>query len=348
MRRASVTKGLGSRKKRLAHAEFAQSFKINDPVQIIYGTFVLWVGWISFKCSGTLGSSSGREQLTARVGIVTCMGGASGAVAGMLNSYIWSGGQVRIADSSIGTLAGLVSITAACAHISIWEGALAGFIGGALACASVDWLEFFTIDDPVGAIPVHFVGGAWVLLVVGIFTNEDGYVPPSLAGLAHGGGWHLLGVQVLGILAIVGWGIGTTWLLLCTIRRTVGLRVSVEDEVRGLDASEHGPGKRVYASELVTSFLRRRRLQSEVSVRRAPRQPPCSNSEEYIESVAHATLALGTAKKAAMHFKKRVGAAHESSNQEAPAAPGAIEPTAEGESSGEHVIASIMRMPTSC
>ena len=147
----------GARRRRLKQSEYAQRFQVNDPVNIIYGTFVLWIGWLSFNCSGTLGLTEQREALTARVGVVTCMGGACGAIAGMLHSlYVTRGKSTQIEPASVGalaglpppararrrtgpvlsgwrsdltasrTLAGLVSITAACAYIGVWEGALAG------------------------------------------------------------------------------------------------------------------------------------------------------------------------------------------------------------------------------
>ena len=115
--------------------------------------------YASHPCSGL---TDGRESLAARVGVVTCVGGAAGTLAGLLYSLASTRGRVFEIDSaSIGALAGLVSITAAAANIGVWEGALAGFVGGMLACWSRVPLEYIHIDDPVGAIPVHLFGGIW-------------------------------------------------------------------------------------------------------------------------------------------------------------------------------------------
>ena len=167
--------------------------------------------------------------------------------------------MMRIEPASVGCLAGLVSITGACADINVWEGALCGFIGGALACAASARLEAWKIDDPVGAVPVHFVCGVvrtpwrlqlgawpvaaipcaamltrrarsslhscdmqWGLLVVGLFSHGPSYGPCQLAGLLHGGGARLLAVQFLGALALMAWTVVSTFVLMAFVFATLG------------------------------------------------------------------------------------------------------------------------------
>jgi len=215
---------------------------VSDPVNVIYGTFILFVGWISFNCSGTYGLTGGREHLAARVGVVTMMGGAAGTLAGLLQSNVATAGKsFEIEPASIGALAGLVSITAACANIGIWEGALAGFTGGLLACFSRGTLlDFLQLDDPVGAIPVHLVGGVWGLIVPALFNRADGFGPATLPGWVHGGGGELLAVQLVGVVALSAWGAVGTLLVLLVMGRCMALRVTKEQEKLGLDVVEHG------------------------------------------------------------------------------------------------------------
>ena len=219
-----------------------KDFAVNDPVNIIYGTFVLAIGWLHFNMSGTLGVTGGRAELTGRIGVVTMVGGAFGAVAGMVYSYMEHAGMMRIEPASMGCLAGLVAITGACAVINVWESALCGFIGGGLACAASARLEAWKIDDPVGAVPVHFVGGVWGLLVVGLFSHGPRYGPAALAGVFHGGGGRLLAIQALGAICLTAWTLVSSLVLMWLVHACLGLRVSRDEELKGLDKTEHGVG----------------------------------------------------------------------------------------------------------
>ena len=259
------------------------NFAVNDPVNIIYGTFVLTIGWLNFNMSSCLGLSGGRIALTARVGVVTMAGGAFGSVAGMVYSWWDSAGMVRIEPASCGCLAGLVSITGACASMGVWEAALTGFIGGLLACHSSSLLEKWCIDDPVGAVPVHFVGGIWGLLVVGLFAHPPSYGPTTLTGLFHGGGAELLGVQALGALVLIAWTFVSTGLLLVVISLLFGgLRVPIEEEIKGLDKSEHGVG-----DDEVTRKARkadaRARLRQKIGLSSSTKSEPAPASGPYAE-----------------------------------------------------------------
>ena len=219
-------------------------FKVSDPVNIVYGTFVLMIGWLSFNMSGTYGltptaDSPYRFEIAGRIAVVTMAGASFGAIAGMLYSNVAFAGIIRIEQASLGCLAGLVSVTAACASIEIWQGALAAFIGGLLACAASSWLAHHCIDDPVSAVPVHLVGGLWGLIVVGIFgrgeDTQKKWPVSRLDGFIHGGSFQLLGVQCIGALALLGWAAMGTALIMRLLACTVGVRVSLAAEMEGLE-----------------------------------------------------------------------------------------------------------------
>ena len=249
-------------------------------------------------------------------------GGAFGAIAGLCYSQAQTrGAAFEIEPASIGTLAGLVSITAACANIGIWEGALAGFLGGLLACASREGLEYLHIDDPVGAIPVHLVAGLWGLLVVGFFHRAEGYGPATLPGLFHGGDSELLTMQLAGGLAIVAWGAVGTWLMLQLSRCFLGLRVSREEEELGLDIAEHAVNASVLRASTqdrnAANPLRRtaRKIVRGVAAKITPRclKPSSASSlpaavqvDEYIEDVGQAAGAGFAARRAAAKWRTTV------------------------------------------
>ena len=132
-----------------------------------------------------------------------------------------------------GALAGLVGITAGCANVSM-PGAIAiGAIAGILVVFAVEFVErVLKIDDPVGAVSVHGVCGAWGTLAVGLFATEG--------GLFYGGGFAQLGIQAIGVVAVMAWTLLTAFVLFTVIKKTVGLRVEANEEMQGLDIHEHG------------------------------------------------------------------------------------------------------------
>ena len=132
-----------------------------------------------------------------------------------------------------GALAGLVGITAGCYSVSPFGSIIIGLIAGILVVVSVLFIDrVLKVDDPVGAVSVHGVCGAWGTLAVGLFAVDG--------GLFYGGGLSLLGVQALGVVTAFAWAFGLGLLLFWAIKKTVGLRVTEEEELRGLDIGEHG------------------------------------------------------------------------------------------------------------
>ena len=139
-----------------------------------------------------------------------------------------------------GSLAGLVAVTAGCANVDAIGSFIIGAVAGVLVCVAVYFIEDkLKVDDPVGAVAVHFGNGVLGTICVGLFACGTDTMPEA-QGLFYGGGFHLLGVQLLGLLAIGVWTAVTMFITFFIIKKTVGLRVSAHEEIVGLDKMEHG------------------------------------------------------------------------------------------------------------
>ena len=150
-------------------------------------------------------------------------------------------GKPDVAMIGNGVLAGLVAITAPCGAVTPLMAALIGAVGGILVVFSVLFFDKVKIDDPVGAISVHGVCGAWGLLSIGLFAKyDDAFLGREDAGLIYGGGLEQLAVQALMLVIILAWVGITTGVLFGVLKATMGLRVSEEEEMAGLDVLEHG------------------------------------------------------------------------------------------------------------
>ena len=199
------------------------------------GVFILWFGWFGFNPGSTLGVGNG--QLIARVAINTNLAAAAGGVAAM--GLIWA--LTKKADLSMamnGALAGLVAVTAPCAYIDPWAAIAIGVVGGVLVILGSELLDKLKIDDPVGAVPVHALNGIWGSLAIGLFGKSSLGVAND--GLFYGGGLTQLGIQLVGVLAVAGFVFVGMGIIFKLIDKTIGLRVSQEEEFRGLDIGEHG------------------------------------------------------------------------------------------------------------
>jgi Amt family ammonium transporter len=193
----------------------------NFPLAFL-GLFLLWFGWYGFNPGST---TAGTPQ-TAGIAVTTTLAGSAGAVAAML--FTWF--RYKKPDAGMvvnGALAGLVAITAGCANVSPLSAVIIGAIGGVLVVLSVLFFDRIKVDDPVGAISVHGVNGAWGTLAAGLF---------NVAGFS----WSQMGVQLLGIGAAFVFAFGSGLVLFKLIDLTVGMRVTAEEEVGGLDLFEHG------------------------------------------------------------------------------------------------------------
>ncbi|MDJ0785023.1 MAG: ammonium transporter [Desulfosarcinaceae bacterium] len=186
------------------------------------GVFILWLGWFGFNP----GSTTTADTSIAMIFVNTNLAAAAGAVLAMVTSWVRFG-KPEVGMSLNGALAGLVGITAGCANVSPTSAIIIGAIAGILVVMSVLFFENRKIDDPVGAVSVHGVCGAWGTLAAGLFNLE---------GVTMG----IVGVQLIGILACFAWTFPTAFLMFKLIDKTIGLRVSAEEELEGLDHTEHG------------------------------------------------------------------------------------------------------------
>ncbi|MDD4956375.1 MAG: ammonium transporter [Candidatus Omnitrophica bacterium] len=211
------------------------------------GVFILWFGWFGFNPGST---TAGTNLSIAVIAVTTNLAAAAGAVAAMV--VVWfQFGKPDVSMTLNGALAGLVAVTAPCANISPLSAIIIGAIGGILVVFSVEFIDkVLRIDDPVGAISVHGVCGAWGTLSVGLFA-EKAY--GGVDGLFHGGGFGQLIAQATGVLSVFAWVFGTAFLLFYVIKATMGLRASDEEQLKGLDICEHGmesySGFQVFSNE---------------------------------------------------------------------------------------------------
>lgn len=200
------------------------------------GAFILWLGWFGFNPGSLMAAD---PDALAHIFVVTNMAAVTGAIAAMATSWI----VFKKPDISMalnGALGGLVAITAGCAFVSPVSGLIIGVLGGVLVVASVLFLDRMHVDDPVGAISVHGTCGALGTICVGLFA-QDVFSPGTTGnGLLFGGGVQLLVAQLIGVGAVFAFLTVTGGLLFLTIKHTIGLRVSAEEEEEGLDISEHG------------------------------------------------------------------------------------------------------------
>ena len=199
------------------------------------GVFILWFGWYGFNAGSTLGF--GEPDVVARVALNTTLAPAAGGIAAMFLAW----GRYGKPDLTLalnGILAGLVGITAPCAVVTGVESIVIGIIAGFLVIFGVEFLNKIHVDDPVGAVVVHGFCGIWGTLAVGLFGRAALSAPSD--GLFHGGGFGPLGVQALGTFACLAFTGIVMFIVFKLIDVTVGLRVSRETELRGLDHHEHG------------------------------------------------------------------------------------------------------------
>jgi len=190
---------------------------------VALGTFILWFGWFGFNPGST---TAGIPDI-ASIAVTTNLAAAAGAFAAMMTAWV-SLGKPEGSMALNGAIAGLVAITAPCANVSPISAIIIGLIAGVLVVQSVLFFERkLKIDDPVGAVSVHGVCGAWGTLAAGIF-NIGGF------------SWSIIGVQALGVAAAFLWTFPLAFLLFKLIDKTIGLRVSREEEINGLDVGEHG------------------------------------------------------------------------------------------------------------
>ena len=195
------------------------------------GVFILWFGWYGFN-----GAAATDVDTLASIFLTTTLSPAVATVVTMIFTWI-KDGKPDVSMSLNASLAGLVAITAPCDCVDALGSIIIGAVAGILVVVVVELLDKkLHIDDPVGAVGVHMANGIWGTLAVGIFsTGYDGVGK----GLFYGGGFKQLGIQLIGFLAVAIWTVVTMIIVFTLIKKTNGLRVSAEEEIKGLDATEH-------------------------------------------------------------------------------------------------------------
>jgi Amt family ammonium transporter len=200
------------------------------------GAFVLWLGWFGFNPGSTMAAD---PNAIAHILMTT----NTAAIAGILSSTIiswWLLGKPDLGMTINGCLAGLVAITAGCAFVSVTSSLLIGLLGGIFVVLAVIGFDRVKLDDPVGALSVHLVNGVFGTLAVGLFAQDQITGVATGNGLFFGGGFKLLGAQLVGVGATAVYVFAAaafTWVI---IKNTVGIRVSLNEEIQGLDIGEHG------------------------------------------------------------------------------------------------------------
>ena len=191
------------------------------------GCFILWFGWYGFN-----GAAATNGLQLATIFATTTVAPAVATCTVMLITWI-KYGKPDVAMCLNGSLAGLVAITAGCDAVNVFGSFVIGILSGFVVCFIVWLLDYkLKVDDPVGAVAVHGCNGIWGTIAVGLFDYKD--------GLFYGGGVHHLLIQLLGIVCIAGWTIVTMTIVFTVLKKTIGLRVSAQEEVEGLDSTEHG------------------------------------------------------------------------------------------------------------
>ena len=206
------------------------------------GVFILWLGWYGFN-----GAAATSVPQLGSIFLTTTMAPAVATVVCMIFTWV-KYGKPDVSMCLNASLAGLVAITAGCDVTDALGASIIGAVSGVLVVFGVWLLDYkLHIDDPVGAVAVHCLNGIWGTLAVGLFATDTapGYAianasGKTIIGLFYGGGFELLGLQFVGFASVAAWAAATITITFLVIKKLVGLRVSREEEITGLDATEHG------------------------------------------------------------------------------------------------------------
>ena len=199
------------------------------------GVFILWLGWYGFN-----GAAATSVEQLGSIFVTTTIAPAIATVVCMIFTWI-KYGKPDVSMCLNASLAGLVAITAGCDVTDAFGAIVIGAVSGVLVVFGVWLLDYkLRVDDPVGAVAVHCLNGIWGTLAVGLFATTSAPGNDSYTGLFYGGGFHLFGLQLLGFVSVAAWTAVTITITFLIIKATIGLRVTEEEEIIGLDPTEHG------------------------------------------------------------------------------------------------------------
>lgn len=214
----------------------ANNLEGHNQVFTALSVLLLWVGWFGFNAGSTI---SVDGAFFGFVAINTNLAAAAGTIAALIISWLVTG-KADVPMMLNGALAGLVAITASCAFVDTWAAVVIGFIAGLLVFTSIRFFESRKIDDPIFALSVHGTAGVWGTLSTGLFATKE-LATVGKPGLFYGGGIEQLGVQALGVFTCAAYAFVVAFVILLIMKKFMnGIRVSSEEEVIGLDMSEHG------------------------------------------------------------------------------------------------------------
>jgi Amt family ammonium transporter len=197
------------------------------------GVFILWLGWYGFN-----GAAATTASELSSIFMTTTIAPAVATCTTMIFTWI-KNGKPDVSMCLNASLAGLVGITAGCAALDAIGATVVGIVSGILVVVVVETLDLkLHIDDPVGAVGVHMANGVWGTLAVGLLANPD--APAGLSGLFYTGSFRQLGIQILGVVSIAAYAVVMMIIVFAVIQKVHGLRASREDEIAGLDTTEHG------------------------------------------------------------------------------------------------------------
>lgn len=198
------------------------------------GVFILWFGWFGFNP----GSTTAASLEVGHIAMTTNLAAAIATFVVMVVTWVQNG-KPDVSMTLNGTLAGLVAITAGCQVVTLWGSLAIGAVAGFAVVFFVKLIDRLHIDDPVGATSVHLACGVIGTLLVGLFANYQPGTEDAITGLLYGGGVSLLVTQAIGVVAVAVWTLAASFILFTVIKKTIGLRVSREEEMLGLDLTEH-------------------------------------------------------------------------------------------------------------
>src|ERR687886_1289113 len=209
----------------------------NMPLAVL-GVLILWIGWWGFNPGSTLAAVG---STFADIALTTNLAAGAGVLGAMVMSYLYRR-NIDVGMAGNGAIAALVAITAACAFVEPWAAIVVGFVAGVVMYVTLVFVDQIGVDDPLGAIAAHGMGGIWGTLSCGLFAT------PALVestgagqgGFFYTGSFYQLGIQALGIATAGAFTFITSYAVFAALKATIGLRVKPEDELNGLDISEHG------------------------------------------------------------------------------------------------------------
>ncbi|XP_064470306.1 putative ammonium transporter 3 [Ornithodoros turicata] len=230
---------------------------MSSPTNVMLGTFTLWWGWLVFNCGSSFGVRHEKWKYASRAAVTTVNASLGGGAVGVFYSYFTSR-KFYVDDIVNAILAALVAVTGTLVHAI--SAIVVGATGALFACWVPMAMDYFHIDDPVGAVSVHAVGGLWGLLAVGIFIDADHLLKMSRGhkGILKGGGFYLLWVQFLTSVCITTWSVVVTYILLKSINYVVPIRMSLVEEKLGADLVEHSLKYSTYDYDAIIEDFRRK------------------------------------------------------------------------------------------